>query len=186
MALVATLSELKAHLNYTGDTSRDVEMTVHLEAASDWVEGYIGGPLAVTELTERVQMSGRWIVPSKRPLVSVTSITPDLSGPLDSSIYVVDTDRSAIRLLYGWDYTHSWGLSRGWCTVVYLAGLQSIPSRIKLAGLILAAHLWQTQNGGGGLPFPGDSDPTPTLGLGFAVPNRVKELLGRNNLPGIG
>lgn len=176
MTLVATLDEFKAHLNFTGSSSQDAELTDYLTAASEWVERAIGGPLAVQEFTEPVRVSNWWITPTYRPLVAVTSLTSELGPVLDSTAYVVDTVRNGIRI--------RWGAFTGWYTLVYTAGLQSIPYRVKLAGLILGAHLWQTQNGGGGLPFPGDSE-VPQFGQGFAVPNRVKELLAPDSIPGI-
>lgn len=173
-ALVASLEEFKIHLNRT-DILDDAQLRTFLTSATDWVERRIGGPLTVQTFTELVPVSGWWIAPSKRPIVSVTSLTPELGAVLDSSAYVVDTLRNGIRI--------RWGAFTGWYTLVYRAGLTVVPERIKLAGLILAEHLWQVQNGGGGLPFPGDSD-VPQFGWGFAIPNRVKELLADETIPG--
>lgn len=177
MTLIATLAEFKAHLNYTGDSSNDTELTMHLQAASDWVVETIRGPLTVTSFTDLVEMHRGRIFMRNRPLVSVTSVTSEFSGAtLDSSTYVVDTTRCMVRMMW-WS-----GYGTGWYTVVYTAGLASIPDKVKLAGLIVARHLWETQNGGGGLPFPGDNDLVPS-GLGFAVPRRAVELLERNTIP---
>lgn len=173
-ALVASLEEFKKHLNRS-DLTDDQELRTHLVAATDWVERTIGGPLSIQTITESVSVSGWWITPTYRPLVSVTSLTPELGSTLDPSYYVVDTLRNGIRI--------RWGAFTGWYTLVYRAGLSVVLERQKLAGLILAAHLWQTQNGGGGLPFPGDSE-VPQFGQGFAVPNRVKELLAPDTIPG--
>lgn len=173
--LVATLDELKAHLNYTGGTTDDVELGLYLTAATDWIEKRIGGPLSVTNFVERVPVNGWWITPSQRPLVAVNSLTSELGPALDANSYVVDTLRGGIRI--------RWGAFTGWYVLDYNAGLAVVPYRYKLAGLILTAHLWQTQNGGGGLPFPGDSD-VPQFGWSFAIPNRVKELLSYDTIPG--
>jgi hypothetical protein len=172
--LVADFAEFKAHLNRT-DLTDDAELRTYLVAATDWVERTIGGPLSVQTFTESVPVSGWWITPSQRPLVSVTSLTPELGALLDPSAYVVDTLRGAIRI--------RWGAFTGWYTLVYKAGYAVIQERHKLAGLIVAAHLWQIQNGGGGMPFPGDSD-VPQFGQGYAIPNRAKELLAPDRIPG--
>lgn len=172
--LVASFSEFKQHLNRT-DLTDDAELRTYLASATDWVERTIGGPVSVQTFTELVPVANWWIQPTYRPLVSVTSLTPELGSTLDSSAYVVDTTRNAIRV--------RWGIFSGWYTLVYKAGLAVIPERVKLAGLIVAAHLWQVQNGGGGLPFPGDSE-VPQFGQGFAVPNRAKELLAPDVIPG--
>jgi hypothetical protein len=172
--LVASMEEFKKHLN-RGDTIDDAELRTYLVAGTDWVERRIGGPVSVQTFTELVPVSGWWIQPTYRPLVTVISLTPELGTALDSSAYVVDTLRGAIRI--------RWGAFTGWYTLVYTAGLATIPERVKLAGMIVGAHLWQVQNGGGGLPFPGDTD-MPQFGQGFAVPNRAKELLAPDTIPG--
>lgn len=171
-ALVASLEEFKLQLNRAGasDISDDAELRSYLVAATDWVEYEIGGPLTVTTITEWAYVRATSLAPMRQPLVSVTSITPDLGTALDPSAYQVDTDRRVIRF--------RWDVGRGWYTLVYRAGLTAVAQRHLLAGTMVAQHLWQTQNGGGGLPFPGDNDTTPVPGLGFSVPNRAKELLG--------
>lgn len=176
--LVASMDEFKQHLNRAGsDIVDDAELRSYLVSATEWVERTIGGPVAVTTYTEFVPVSGWWITPTYRPLVSVTSLTPQLGAALDSSAYTVDTLRNGVRLL--------WGAMTGWYTLVYRAGLAAIPERAKLAGLIVATHLWQVQNGGGGLPYPGDDNASYVPGLGFAVPNRARQLLAPDTIPGI-
>lgn len=168
MALVATLAEFKAWLN-RNDATDDTELTTVLTAASNWVEWRIGGPLAVTAYTETLRCVNQWaIVPTKKPLVSVTSVTWERTGAsaIDSTAYKVDTDNNMIRFY--------WGVQVGWYVVVYTAGLSSVNERVKTAGLEVARHLWLVQNGSSGRGFPGDEVVTP---LGFAVPRRAEELL---------
>lgn len=52
----------------------------------------------------------------------------------------------------------------------------SAPSAVKLATLILVAHLWETQRGPASSPLAGD-DQIVVAGWGYAIPNRVKELI---------
>jgi hypothetical protein len=174
-ALVASMEEFKAHLRRT-DTADDAMLRGYLVAATDWVENTIGGPLSVQTFTDRVGLGGWWIVPSQRPIVSVTSLTPELGSVLDPTWYVVDTGRDAIRL--------RWGATAGWYTLVYRAGLTVVPERVKLAGLIVAQHMWRVQNGGGGMPFPGETE-TAYVPSGFAVPSRALELISPDIIPGI-
>ena len=49
-------------------------------------------------------------------------------------------------------------------------------ARAQLATRMLVAHLWETQRGPASSPL--DDDGTLIRGAGYAVPNRVKELLG--------
>lgn len=169
---VASIEEFKAHLNRT-DVADDAELRTHLSAATDWVEDEIGGPVSPTSFTEVHAGVVGEIVPRKRPLISVTSLTPYLGTALTASAYRADTDLSVIYFRYaaGTEFT-----------LVYRAGLTVIPERVKLAGLIVAAHLWETQNGFGGRR---NADELATTGLGFAVPRRAMQLLDRSVISGI-
>lgn len=174
MALVATLAEFKSWLRWTGTgTSEDTKLTDVLTSASEWVEWRIGGPLAVTSYTEKQLTNGWAIKPFKRPLVAVTSITRELGTAMDAAAYTVDTDRGLVRFY--------WGVPRGWYTIVYTAGVATVPYRVKNAGLELARHLWLTQNGSSGRGRSDDDIPVP---MGFAVPRRVDELLAPDVVPG--
>lgn len=51
------------------------------------------------------------------------------------------------------------------------------PSAVKLATLFLIDHLWRSQRGPSGTPLDGDEIVTVS-GVGYAIPNRVLELLG--------
>lgn len=50
------------------------------------------------------------------------------------------------------------------------------PTPVKLAALFLIDHLWQSQRGLAATPISGDEIVTVT-GTGYAIPNRVRELL---------
>lgn len=166
--LVASLEDFKLWLRITAThTADDAKLLDVLASATEWVEWRIGGPLAVASYTNRLKCNGWLIVPQKRPLVSVTSITPDLGTALSSAWYTVDTTTNTVRLY--------WGIRPCWLTIVYTAGLSAIPRRIKNAGLELARHLWLTQNGSVGRGRSDDDIPVP---MGFAVPRRVEEMLG--------
>lgn len=73
--------------------------------------------------------------------------------------------------------------SSGWLgpvRVTYRAGRTPVKPNITLAGKELAGHLWRNSqlNGGGGRP-PLSDDDTPVMpGAAFALPIRVRELLG--------
>lgn len=181
---VASLEELKAHLNRNpaidADYLDDNELRTFLSAATRIVENYIG-PISVRTFTERfvsnsgVGFSGV-ITPQRIPLISVTSITPDngtVINVADPLQVTVDTDVGVILLNLNWVPTG---------VVVYKAGRVSIPDSAKLAGMIIAAHMWETQNGGAGLPFPGDTSQVVISGSGFSIPNRAKELLAGDGM----
>jgi len=172
--LVASFEELKARINRS-DITDDAELRSYLHSATDWVEYAIGGPLSVQTFTEIHYVCGD-IVPRKRPIVAIISITPDLGTALDSSSYFADPGTQMIHFRYG--------VNPNYYTLVYTAGLSVIPERGKIAGLEVANHLWNVQNGSAGRGFPVDDViPTP---MGFAVPRRAAELLAPDRIPGIG
>lgn len=164
MTLVADLDEFKDHLNYGTGTTDDVELTMHLTAASRWAESYV--ILAPTVFTERIWASGCYLNQRHHPLTAVTSVTPQDGTALPATSYIVDTTNSFIELRFE---------GYGWYTTVYTAGLTVITDNVKLAGMEVGRHLWEIQNGSGGRGRrPEDLVPTP---FGFAVPNRAIELI---------
>lgn len=59
------------------------------------------------------------------------------------------------------------------------------PAPVRLATLMLLDHLWETQRGPAGSPLEPDLD-QGTTGSGFAVPNRVVELITPWLVEGLG
>lgn len=163
--LIASMEEIKVQLNRT-DTDDDDELRTYLTAATEAVEELIGGPISVTSHTEYHRASGGLIAPMRRPLVTVTSLTPDQGSAVDSSLYYADITESVVRLRF---------YDRRMFTLVYTAGLSTVPHRYLLAGRMIVQHLWMVQNGGAGAPFPGDTVMVP--GVGFAIPRRAEQLL---------
>jgi hypothetical protein len=176
VTLVATLAEFKTHLNRS-DVTDDTELTFFLTAATQWYEYAIGGPIDTTSFTEIHWVDGGTIVPRKRPIVTITSITPDQGTALGSSSYFANTALGTIQFRYG--------ATCNWHTLVYTAGLAgTVPERGKLAGLEVGRHLWQVQNGSSGRGFLSDDlVPTP---MGYAIPRRALELLAPDRITGIG
>lgn len=170
---VASLEEFKAQINRT-DSTDDIELRGHLASSTRYVEYRIGGPVSVQSFTERHFIVGDTVIPRCRPLVAVTSITPDFGTALPASAYVADTGVNQIFLYYP--------VLPAWHTLVYMAG-QALPAEnIKLAGLIVAQHLWETQNGFAGRR---NADDMIQTGMGFAVPRRAEQLLAIEAISGV-
>lgn len=74
-------------------------------------------------------------------------------------------------------YSSSW---LGPVRVTYRAGRTPVPANFTLAGRELAGHLWRNSqlNAGGGRPPLSDGDTPVMTGAAFALPIRVRELLG--------
>ncbi|MFF9129123.1 head-tail connector protein [Streptomyces sp. NPDC014806] len=175
MALI-TLADAKAQLDITTAT-HDTELQGYIEALTAVVEGIVG-PVETRTVTETVNGRGPALCLAQTPAVSLTSITPQLTGgtALDVAQLHLDGATGIIRRRDGGRfYGGPW-------TVVYTAGRPEVPPTIRLAALILLQHLWRTQYGAArGLTGIGGSDDfsvsEPVPGFGYAVPNRVLQLL---------
>ena len=170
---VASLEETKSQLRRTDDAD-DLVIRSYLASATRYVERRIG-PIGVQSFTERHMITGFTLIPRHRPLVSVTSVTPDFGTVLTSTAYTLDYDNNQI-VFY-------WGIWPTWHTLVYSAGWAQVPENGKVAGLMIVQHLWDTMNGFAGRR-PADTELIPT-GMGFAIPRRAYELLADDSMSGV-
>ncbi|MCP9209285.1 head-tail connector protein [Streptomyces cucumeris] len=178
MALL-TLNEAKAQLNITTAT-HDAELQAYVEAVTAMVEWYVG-PVEPRTVTETVNGRGLTLALAQIPVVSLTSITPLLLGGLvlDVADLVLDNENGIIRRVTGDPFCG------GPWEAVYAVGRGTIPPTLNLAGRMLVQHLWQTQQGPGRPSLGGDDFDVnqPVPGFGYAVPNRVLQLLQPYRLP---
>lgn len=177
-----TVTDLKIHLNKTTDAD-DTELGDMLDAAIEVVEGIVG-PVGESEVTEtHYNVSSGLLVLRRHPasaLVSVSSRVGATTSPLTLSDYELDPSTGIVRLASGYGFYGNF-------TVTYAVGRETVPASIRLAILIIAAHLFETQrvpgaNRGAGQPGFGAA---PEMGapMGFAIPNRAQELLQAYMLP---
>ncbi|MFF1650135.1 head-tail connector protein [Streptomyces sp. NPDC058240] len=177
MALL-TLAEAKAQLDIE-TTADDVELQAYIEALTAPIERYVG-PVETREFTETIEGKRASIGLTHIPAVALVSITPTLGagGALGLSSVVLDPAPGIVR--------HRTGTFAGtlW-TVTYTAGRGTVPPTINLAARLLLQHLWRTQygaaRGGGGADDYAVTEPIP--GFGYAIPNRVLELLEAFKVP---
>lgn len=163
------VDEVKKHANITSSTSDD-ELQLMCEAAQDMVEGLIG-PVLWRTVTQRINANGSTLVLNTLPVVSVTSLT---SGGSPATFTAVDGGMLT-------DVT-----VRGDVVVTYVAGRTEVPGAVRLATLIIAAHLWQTQLGSAPTQLQDGFNSEPTVGVGYAIPNRAADLLAPYlTLPGV-
>ena len=172
-----TLIDLKAHLNIdVGYTTDDGELTDMLDAAINVVENIVG-PLASESITEiHYATSGPMVVTRRAPLLDVTAINARWYAGMDwvaqdVTGYEVDTTTGAIRQANGY-------LFCGDVQVTYDVGYVDVPAAVRLATLVIAANLWETQRGA--MPLPAnstDDDYAANVGFAPAIPNRAKTLL---------
>ncbi|WP_372728969.1 hypothetical protein [Nocardioides sp.] len=176
-----TLTDLKIHQNITTSADDD-ELADTLDAAVEVVAGMIG-PLETSEVTETHRaVSGSTLLLRRLPAGEVTAVSGRPTGfgsfsDLTLADYEVDVSAGVLRMADG-------GYFYGDYTVTYTSGRESLPASIRLAVLIIAAHLFETQRrpgftsdapaGFGGV----DGVPDASIpGRGYAIPSRAQELL---------
>jgi hypothetical protein len=182
-----TVTDLKAHLKKSG-TDDDAKLAGFTSAACAAIVERIGQVSPVDAVDEVEHRHCRWrrvIVLEDRPVVSVTTVQVaggDVIPPADPDNridgWVLDGGAGVLR------HTSVW--PRGTIRITYTAGRDPLPGNIRLAALELAAHLWkQSQLNTGSTTRPpafGD-DQVIMPGLAYALPIRVRELLGLGKLP---
>ena len=193
---LVTLDEVKAHLNKT-DFNDDLELQGFIDAATPLVEN-MAGPVIPRTVTEYYSGGTTTITLNSQPVQSVTSIVETygqtnynltqvtLGQGMTGFAFTLDplTGR-IVRRAYNAEAMFPVGTNN--VQVVYVAGRDSVPANVRLATLMLVQHLWTTSqmNRNGGRPTLGGDD-TFVPGMGFAVPNRVKELLQPSpRVPGV-
>lgn len=165
-----TLDEVKRHANLSlSGAANDLELSLIKGAAEEHVQSLIGAVLH-RSVTETVRAVDGRVLFNQAPVLSVQSLT--LSG--QAVAYTLDSSGmlSGVR-------------AYGDLTATYTVGRASAPDAVRLAALIIAEHLWQTQRGNApsALPATDTGFAEPTFGVGFAIPNRALELLGPYLLP---
>ncbi|MEU2143618.1 head-tail connector protein [Streptomyces globisporus] len=177
MALL-TLAEAKAQLDIATDTE-DQELQRFIDGITAPIERYVG-PVVTREVSENIEGRSDSMCLTHIPAVALVSVAPMLGGQaLDTSTLVLDGPMGMVWRKGGTFAGTRW-------TVAYTAGRGTeVPPTIKLAALLLLQHLWRTQygaaRGGGGADDYSVTEPIP--GFGYAVPNRVLELLEPYKLP---
>ncbi len=179
MALV-TLAEAKAQLDID-TTTHDTELQKYIDALTAPIERYVG-PVENRSVSEVIEGRSSTLCLTNVPAVSLTSIVPVLTGgqAINVGDVYLDGTKGIVRKLDGSSFCG------GLWTVTYTAGRGSVPETIRLAALILLQHLWRTQYGAarGNVGGGDDFDVTePIVGWGYAIPNRVLQLLEAYKVP---
>ncbi|MEU2313146.1 hypothetical protein [Streptomyces albidoflavus] len=176
--MLLTLEDAKAQLDI--ETARhDVELLGYVEALTAPIERLVG-PVEHRTVVEIVDAGGSRIALSQVPVAEVTSLTQLATGATtEPDGLLLDGDAGVLRR---WDGSPFFG---GPWRVEYTAGRGEVPPTIRLAALILLQHLWRTQNGSargmGGADDYAVTEPIP--GFGYAIPNRVLQLLEAYRVP---
>ncbi|MDV5147182.1 hypothetical protein R1T08_24145 [Streptomyces sp. SBC-4] len=183
MALL-TLAEAKSVLELTGTTKYDADVQTYVDALTPVIERHTG-PIEQRTVTETVNAYGPLLALTQVPAVSLTSLTPVHTGgtALDVAALALDGDTGVIRRLDGGVF------AGGPWVAVYTAGRGLVRANIGVASRMLLQHWWRTRYGAArGNPGGGEdySVNEPVVGFGYAIPNRVLEILEPDKaVPGI-
>lgn len=178
-----TVPECKLHLGKS-TTADDEELYGHIEAAEAMIDRLIGTVRPSTAPTEEWHGGGRQlIVLDESPVAAVVSVAVngvtvaqadlDVTGSIGWFASDLDMGAGIVR--------HTSWFSHGRVKVSYHPGHAVIPGNVRMAGLELVAHLWQSsQNGraGTGTQRINQGAELAAVSVGYALPNRVRELLG--------
>jgi Phage QLRG family, putative DNA packaging. len=173
------LDDAKKQLNIT-DTASDAELAGYVSGVTRVVERYVGA--VVNRTVSEVFGGGRCeVLLSNIPVASVTKVT-DNGTVLDAGAYRVSSSGVLTRTA---------GPSR----TLFLPGIQSVEveyvagqvadtaavatdlADVRLAGLIILQHMWETQRPAAQGPFSQASDDYDPR-YAYSVPRRAQELLG--------
>lgn len=199
MAL-ASLADLKAHVNIpTGDTTQDAELQGFLDAATAVVENICGPIVSRSSIVEAHSGNGArtTIVLRQRPVQSVQSVTEYVGGNTAQALtlaanpaaattysYTLDIETGTLTRRVGTGQSYPFTAGDDNIVVTYTAGFAAVPANVRLAALFQAAHLYQSSQLGGRPSWAGagnQGDDGYSTSSGYAIPNRVRELLEPNN-----
>jgi hypothetical protein len=169
---IVSLADVKKQLTKTTTTDDD-ELRSYILSASENIESTIG-ICAVRSFTERCYPNtGSALILTNTPVVSLTSFTPVYSWDpaLSTGDVTVNPANGVVTRIDGWAFY-------GPYNVTYKAGRAVVQSSLRLAGMLIVQHLWDTRRGqSSNSPYGGD-DMVVLPGWGYAIPNRAAELLG--------
>lgn len=185
-----TLPEVmrQANVPSTASSADMGELDLMREAAQDVVETFVG-PILWRSITEQVPVneatyayvSGGQALLTQRPVVSVQSVA--VVGTPAVVTYTLDQQAGLLTNIQPWTWTFARNLQ-----VAYTAGRTTCPSAVRLAALIIATHLWQTQLGnaptsGGAFGQTEQRLDVAEFAAGYSIPNRAVELLNPYRIP---
>lgn len=172
MVDLVLLAEAKAQLDKSSNVDDD-ELMGFISAATEVVESYVGVVIE-KDFIER-HPEGRTILIRKPPILTLTTIEPWLTAgtTYDVSDVTFEAETGIVERLDGKPFTG------GPFRVAYSAGRDDVPPNIRLAALIIIAHMWETQRTRPlRMPIGAGTDKLPVpVGLSYSVPRRALELM---------
>lgn len=182
--LIISLADARNALNVpSGTRVNDDELRLFIAATTPVIEDIAGPVLAATKVESR-DGDGRTCIPLYEYPSGITSVVEN-GTTLAASDYYLDSAgilwRGASKGAGRWSST-------GRIVVTYTVGSGVIPPNVILAAREEVRFLWQVGQQGQRPAFNGGDTTTGYTPTGYAVPNRVLELLAAstgNKVPGI-
>lgn len=169
-----SLAATKTKLRITGADS-DEELRGYIEAATEVIERHTASAvLRRTEVEYHRICRGEFLILHRTPIISLTDVRR-VDGTMVWSVsdLHVDPKSGVVTPIFG---NWLWG----YLQATYVPGRIVIPANFLTATEMIVQHLWETKRPvRGGLRPGGMEDTTIVPGMGFAVPNRALELLGK-------
>lgn len=174
-----TLDEVRAHLSFDdGDHTADDKLGGYIDTAISVIEKLVG-PVTPTPASELFD-PGQWLLAlSGYPILSVDAVV-FMGTTLDPSFW--NFDRSDNTVYSRWGAPFAW-YGRKTVEVHYTLGRSAVPANIHMAGLELVRHMWDQAQQGQRPLLGGAGGDSYQPGMGYLIPNRVRELLD-GEMPG--
>jgi hypothetical protein len=180
-----SLADVKQHMRKTG-AGDDAQLGGFISAACQMIVDRIGvvSPTAATHTVYHGHLRMR-IILEQNPVISITTV---VALPDGTTVPPADPDNN----VDGWVLdsgpgvlTHTSRWPGRQLRVTYRAGRSPLPGNIRLAALELASHLWRSSqlNTSGRRPSLSGEDGVIMRGESYALPYRVRELLGLGKNP---
>lgn len=177
---IITLDQAKRQLGIEPrDRSDDLELQAYVDAITPVVEDYKHEVIEPRAITEELELPCRGRPGCQRfriwsvPVMSLTSVV-SWDGSFTWDVTQMRVSPSGIvRVMAGPPVT-------GLVDVTYQAGQDPVPDRYVRGGLIILAHVWETQRGQGTVMSGviGQEEHFRQPGEWFTIPNKSKEWLG--------
>lgn len=167
-----SVQDLRSYINDSGAAPVS-ELDDMLAAATEMIEAQVGPILPRPQASTIRDFNGSILVLPVVPVLSVQSVTDAAGAPL-ATVADLDVDTSAgVINTYG-------RLWRDRIVVNYTVGRDPVPFSLKVAVMITAGHLYETQRGSASTRpgmLGGGTDGGGEVPMGFALPRRAEELI---------
>jgi len=187
-----SLSDVRDQLNISAsDTTGTAKLQRFISSATDVIQN-ITGPILPTPRTDYFSGGQTTITLPFRWVKSITSVTEWWGGTTTYPLTQITPGSSAGAFCYLWDnnsniltrmaggFEQPYFGTQNAVTVIYTLGMATIPQDITDATGELIRHWWQNGQQPRSISFtnPGSDDDTGSISvMGYAVPNRVNEML---------